>query len=400
MNNYYIKWLGGLEIFFDDEVSLKFKSKKSQIKDLLGILLFMADSNLTDEQIIKMIWPKGNIENGQGALKNLVYLTRKSLKVLSQEDTFIIRKNGRYIWNPKLKYSMDTDIVDEYYKILISVNTKEALKLEMGRNIIDMYQGKISENYSSGSWWFPVDQYFNMIYINAVRIVCKILEEKNDRIYYKEIIEIAMKATKNDIENVALYTYIFRALKALGDKKSICDYYEALSSLLQERLSEGFCDEIKNIYTWATITPDYTFTDLSKLIDNLRENSSLEEIKGSYYCDRDTFKNIFHFVMRNKLRERKDVVLILVTLKNYKTVKLDASIMIELKNIISKSLRRNDLFVKYSVNQYLILPYKCKKESAEKIKIRLEESFVPMDKDVYIEAVGFCVGKEEYELIL
>ncbi|HKK95664.1 MAG TPA: hypothetical protein VJ916_05065 [Anaerovoracaceae bacterium] len=400
MNNYYIKWLGGLEIFFDDEVSLKFKSKKSQIKDLLGILLFMADSNLTDEQIIKMIWPKGNVENGQGALKNLVYLTRKSLKVLSQEDTFIIRKNGRYIWNPKLKYSMDTDIVDEYYKILISVNTKEALKLEMGRNIIDMYQGKISENYSSGSWWFPVDQYFNMIYINAVRIVCKILEEKNDRIYYKEIIEIAMKATKNDIENVALYTYIFRALKALGDKKSICDYYEALSSLLQERLSEGFCDEIKNIYTWATITPDYTFTDLSKLIDNLRENSSLEEIKGSYYCDRDTFKNIFHFVMRNKLRERKDVVLILVTLKNYKTVKLDASIMIELKNIISKSLRRNDLFVKYSVNQYLILPYKCKKESAEKIKIRLEESFVPMDKDVYIEAVGFCVGKEEYELIL
>jgi len=400
MNNYYIKWLGGLEIFFDDEVSLKFKSKKSQIKDLLGILLFMADSNLTDEQIIKMIWPKGNVENGQGALKNLVYLTRKSLKVLSQEDTFIIRKNGRYIWNPKLKYSMDTDIVDEYYKILISVNTKEALKLEMGRNIIDMYQGKISENYYSGSWWFPVDQYFNMIYINAVRIVCKILEEKNDRIYYKEIIEIAMKATKNDIENVALYTYIFRALKALGDKKSICDYYEALSSLLQERLSEGFCDEIKNIYTWATITPDYTFTDLSKLIDNLRENSSLEEIKGSYYCDRDTFKNIFHFVMRNKLRERKDVVLILVTLKNYKTVKLDASIMIELKNIISKSLRRNDLFVKYSVNQYLILPYKCKKESAEKIKIRLEESFVPMDKDVYIEAVGFCVGKEEYELIL
>ena len=209
---------------------------------------------------------------------------------------------------------------------------------------------------------------------------------------------MATKATKYDIDNVSLYTNIFRALKALDDKKGICEYYEALSNLLQDRLADGFCDEIRNIYTWATITPDYTFTDLEKLTENLRENPSLEEIKGSYYCNRDTFRNVFHFIMRNNIRNKKDVVLILVTLKNKEKNEISVKGMLDLKESISRNLRRNDLFVKYSVNQYLVLPYKCKKESVNNIKKRIENEFNPKE-DLYIEVVGFTVEKDGYELI-
>lgn len=43
------------------------------------------------------------------ALTNLVYLTRKTLKKVDSDLEFIIRKEGKYIWNPEIPVYSDIE---------------------------------------------------------------------------------------------------------------------------------------------------------------------------------------------------------------------------------------------------------------------------------------------------
>lgn len=286
---------------------------------------------------------------------------------------------------------MDMDLIDADYKRLMSIETDDDEKIEIGKRIIDKYMDRVPGNYIISTWWFPISQYYNMIYINTVMVVCKLLEQKTCNKAYKEVVRIATKATRFDIDNINIYVHVFRGLKALNDRKGILNYYEAISSLLQDKLAEGLNDEINYIYTWANNNKEATFNDLRLLTENLRENSNLHEIRGAYYCNRETFKNILHFIMRNKIREKKEVVLVLVTLKSHRNEGLnsiDVSEMEELKNTIFSNLRRNDLFVRYSINQYLILPYKCNRESVRKIESRLKKQVALGNKDLFLDIIG------------
>ena len=290
-----------------------------------------------------------------------------------------------------MNYIMDMDLIDADYKRLMSIETDDDEKIEIGKRIIDKYMDRVPGNYIISTWWFPISQYYNMIYINTVMVVCKLLEQKTCNKAYKEVVRIATKATRFDIDNINIYVHVFRGLKALNDRKGILNYYEAISSLLQDKLAEGLNDEINYIYTWANNNKEATFNDLRLLTENLRENSNLHEIRGAYYCNRETFKNILHFIMRNKIREKKEVVLVLVTLKSHRNEGLnsiDVSEMEELKNTIFSNLRRNDLFVRYSINQYLILPYKCNRESVRKIESRLKKQVALGNKDLFLDIIG------------
>jgi DNA-binding SARP family transcriptional activator len=402
MNNYYIKWLNGLEISEDKKLSLSFFNKSSKMKNLLGLLLIKRNMNYRDDELARIIWPDRDYEDSKGDLDSLVLLTEKTLSEINKSEKFIIRENQRYCWNPKLNYIMDMDLVDADYKRLMSIETDNDEKIAIGKRIIDKYMDRVSDNYISSTWWFPISQYYNMIYINTVMVVCKLLEQKTCTNAYEEVVRIATKATRFDIDNINIYVHVFRGLKALNDKKGILNYYEAISALLQDKLSEGLNDEISYIYTWANNNKEATFNDLKLLTENLRENSNLYEIKGAYYCNRETFKNILHFIMRNKIREKKEVVLVLVTLKSHRNEGLnsiDVSKMEELKNTIFNNLRRNDLFVRYSINQYLILPYKCHRESVKRIESRLKKQIDLGNKDLFLDIIGFTLEEENYELI-
>lgn len=404
MCRYYIKWLGGLEIYRDDELRLALKSKKSQVKDMLAVLHMKKDSQLTDDQIIEMIWINDNIENSQSALKNLAYLTRKALKEVDEIEEFVIRKNGRYIWNPEVETKTDTQEMEEYYKELTSVNTSDEEKLEKGRKIVSLYKGRLAENFDNNTWWFPISQYYNMIYINTVSIMCKLLEKLDTEDSYEEIIFVATTATHYDMSNEELYVHVFRALKAMDDKRGICDYYEAIGEIIYNKIGEGLCEEIKKIYTWAMQEPDFTFNDLEKLTENLRENLNTDEIKGAYFCQRDAFKNILHFIIRNSIREKNDVVITLLTITDLEEKLIEGDKLKEMDRLydaLKSLLRKNDVYVRYSVNQFLVLPYDCSKESISIVEKRVVEKFDRNKKhqELVLDVVSFSIEKKGYQLL-
>lgn len=68
------------------------------------------------------------------------------------------------------------------------------------------------------------------------------------------------------------------------------------------------------------------------------------------------FKNLIHFVLRNSMRNRRDVVVMLVTIfEEEDTMSMEEreAEMDNLEDVIRKSLRKDDVFSRYSMNRFL-----------------------------------------------
>lgn len=404
MGNIYIKYLGTFEISRDGETVITIKSSKNRVKKLLGMLLLEKRAQYTDSQLIERIWEEESIANTETALTNLVYLARKTLKALDDKAEFVIREDGKYIWNPKIKVDSDLEKIEEDYMKMIDGNVPSEIKLAFGLEIVALYDNELAASFDYDAWWLPVSEYYNKLFLNASAATCEILEKSENEDDHTKIIDIAANASRYDLGCDRFYIYIFKALKVLKRRKAIVEYYDTLSKAYFNKVGEPLCDEIKKIYAWATRSEEFTFDDLAALTESLRERSKDTVIRGAFYCDRDMFKNMVHFILRNSMRNDRDVVVMMITIYQLNETLTDDQLekgMDKLEEIIRKSLRKDDIFSRYSTNQFLIMPFECKKDKINVIEKRINDNFdkANIDSDLAIDIINFTIEEDGYQLL-
>lgn len=404
MGNIYIKYLGTFEIIRDGESVISIKSSKNRVKKLLGMLLLEKRAQYTDSQMIERIWKEESISNTETALTNLVYLTRKTLKAVDGNAEFVIRDDGKYIWNPEIPVDSDIDRIEASYVKMIDGNVPQEVKLTLGMDIIELYDNELAASFDYDAWWLPISEYYNKLFLNASAMTCEILEKSDDEDGHVKIIDIAANASRYDLGNDRFYVYIFRALKALKRRNAIVDYYETLSKAYFNKVGEPLCDEIKKVYAWATRSEEFTFDDLAELTESLRERSKDTVIRGAFYCDRDMFKNMVHFIVRNSMRNDRDVMVMMITIYQLNEQLTEAQLekgMDRLEEIIRKSLRKDDVFSRYSTNQFLVMPFECKKDKINIIEKRINDNFdkTNADSDLAIDIINFTIEEDGYQLL-
>lgn len=187
-------------------------------------------------------------------------------------------------------------------------------------------------------------------------------------------------------------------------RTTIIEYYDSLNKTFFNKVGEPLGDEIKKIYAWATRSEDFTFDDLANLTDSLRERSNDSGIKGAFYCDRDMFKAMAHFILRNSMRNNHDLVVMMITIyrlnDDITEEELDKGLT-KLEDVIRKTFRKDDVFSRYSANQFLVMPFECKKDKISIVEDRLYANFKKANKDTdfAIDVVNFTIDEGGYELI-
>ena len=93
--------------------------------------------------------------------------------------------------------------------------------------------------------------------------------------------------------------------------------------------------------------------DLSEVTKDTRP------IRGAYYCEYEMFKHVYHMVARNAARSGDHVIIMLITLLPRKSELLQKQesvrYMLQLKEVIKNTLRKGDVFSRYSRNQYILM---------------------------------------------
>ena len=81
-------------------------SKK--IIKLLAFLLLNHHRMINAEELGELVWGNGGSSNPMGALKNLIYRLRNTLKQLGPEE-YIVSRSGTYGWNEKIELHSDME---------------------------------------------------------------------------------------------------------------------------------------------------------------------------------------------------------------------------------------------------------------------------------------------------
>lgn len=82
---------------------------------LLAYFLMNSDRMISGEELGEVLWGNGGSGNPLGALKNLVYRLRNTLKILGSEN-YILSYHGTYGWNPQIKVQIDMSDFRHYAK--------------------------------------------------------------------------------------------------------------------------------------------------------------------------------------------------------------------------------------------------------------------------------------------
>jgi hypothetical protein len=80
---------------------------------------------------------------------------------------------------------------------------------------------------------------------------------------------------------------------------------------------------------------------------------------GAFYCEYEVFRNVYRIEARAAARTGDSNYLCLFTVSEKKSAEVDRKrmnrVMEHLRSAISLSLRRGDVFSRYSVMQYIVL---------------------------------------------
>ena len=116
--------------------------------------------------------------------------------------------------------------------------------------------------------------------------------------------------------------------------------------------------------------------DLSNIREILLEGGTT---KGAFCCEPSVFRDIYQLETRAIERTGDSIFLCLLTISNLKGELLKPAVqtraMDELGESIRNSLRRGDIFSRYSVSQYLMLLPTATYENGENVLKRIIQNF-------------------------
>jgi DNA-binding SARP family transcriptional activator len=361
-----INLFGGMSVEVDNVILQRGAGKLHKHWKLLALLAVYKNTTLSLSRLMDIMYNEDeDISNPQSALKNTVYNLRKELG----EQSFILFEEGSYKWNNQNELILDIEVFEKLLDGLKDSDMNK--KLDIYASIIELYKGDFLPQIYDEEWVVQRSTYYKKKYIDAVIEYLEILYT-NER--YNEILAVANFVSFIEPYNEDFYLYMFKALYDLNMNSVIVNTYFRVSRIFLDELGVELCSEIKEIYLKASKKVNKIEQDILIIKEDLREATKDQTpIRGAYFCSYEVFKQMYQMVARAADRQKRSIVLLLITITDYKGNIPENPIlqnaMVELRDVLKKSLRKGDTFAQYSKAQYILM---LATESIEKSKIVVE----------------------------
>lgn len=370
-----IKMFGGFSVSCDGRVALEDTGRSRKVWNLLEYLLFNRHRDLSQDNLIEFLECEEESANPVNTLKNLIYRLRMMLNSNNlPEKEYIVFKRGTYSWNPDISCEVDVEEFEEKWKAAKKPGISKEEQLQYFMDAIALYTGKFLPKSSFEEWAISVATYYHCLYLECISGAYNILYDKED---FEPIVRICNYAISIDPYHEDLYYMLITTLVALKRNKEALAAYEKITNLLYTELGVDPSDKIRNLHKQIMKTVQSVETDITTIKAKMSEESSEN---GAFYCDYEIFKDIYRFMARSVERTGQSVYIMLLTLsdKNGEVppVELLGIAMERLHNTIRSSLRRGDIFARYSTTQYMVMLLGTSYENGCMVGRRIMNNFI------------------------
>lgn len=350
-----VKMFGELSIENEHYVYGSSSSKSIQMTNLITYLIANKDTEITTDKLIEVLWPEDEeINNPQGALRNLIYRARHELNKFfpdEKKDCILFSRNS-YAWNRALECSTDIECFEQCHS-MSQKEPDEHRQYYLYSEMFNVYQGNFLPAQLRDEWVMFRSIYYQNIYIKTVLSMCVYLKTYSR---YTEIIEICEKANQYDLMNESIYEETLRAYLSLGNPHKALEYYNYVVNLFVNKYGIDIAQALEDIYVEIVRSIRGAQISIQDLEHNLKER---DEDKNSFFCNFDIFKNIYQINLRSAKRTKNIRYLALMTLidedaEGVMTAEVNEEMQI-LREIVTHYLRRNDVFTQSSYSQYSLI---------------------------------------------
>jgi len=348
------------------------RSKKVWI--LLEYLVTFRDREVSQNDLIELLWPDDDVANPANTLKTLLHRARAAVAELgfSGGKELLVSRRGTYAWNTAIPMKTDADEFDEFLRAAAAAADDDA-RLNALLGAISLYKGDFLPKSALEPWVVPISTYYHAQYLKAVREAISLLEADSRS---GEIIAICEKAVVIDPYDEPLHQSLIRALAETGQQQAALQHYEYVTDLFFNQFGVTPSPELTSLYREIAKTSNRLETDLNVIKQELAETV---RTPGAFYCEYEFFKDIYKLNARSCARNGQVIQIALITLADpsgeqlgQKPLNLN---MDHLREIISASLRRGDVFSRYSVSQYLLMLPSSNFENGDMVLQRILRNF-------------------------
>lgn len=375
-NKLQVNLLGGCSISCGDKTIDSNSLHSKKIWTILSYLIVFRNRDISQSELIDLVYAEDNSINPMNALKTLMHRVRAALDDLYyiRGKNIILQQDGAYKWNRALPIEVDIDIFEEFSQKANSAALSEDMRLKACLEAIDIFKGDFVPKIAMEPWAIPLNTYYRSQFLSLVHKAIKLLEE---RMCYDNIVTVCHKAITIEPYDEFLYYSLMKALVNLGQYQDALSQYEKTTNLFYKEFGVTPSTELKALYKQIVHSNQSVEMDISAIKENLREE---DDLKGAFYCEYEFFKDIYRLEVRSVSRSGKPIHICLLTISpkpgekslNTKTIN---SAMDKLCTCVKNTLRRGDVFARYSVSQFVIMLPMTTVENAEMVLGRIVKRF-------------------------
>jgi len=371
-----INLLGEFVIEYGENVVTDQANRSKKVWSLLEYLVVNRDRAVSQDELIKLLWSEGTSRDPINTLKVLMHRVRTTLNLLhyGNGSQMIVYSRGAYGWNPENECEVDVDEFERFIHEADQETRNTKRKIELLLHAESIYKGNFLQKNGSELWIVPIANYYHSLYTRVVFTACELLIEQKR---YDELANLCKRAIVFEQFNEKLYIYMIQAYVAMGQSDRALEEYQHVSELFFREFGITPSEELVSIYKDVVKTIQTPEMNLEIIKEKLNET---DDIVGSYFCEYEFFKSVYRLEARSAARTGQTVYIALITvtgmenneMPNQKTTN---RVMDSLKSTIHHTLRKGDIFTRYSVNQYLIMLPTTTFETSNLVMSRIVKSY-------------------------
>lgn len=365
-----IDMLGGFSLTYKEN-TIDFQNNRSnKLWMVLAYLLTYRDKQVSQEELIEVLWGDNPIENPVNTLKTIRHRLCSMLDELEMVPgkKMLYYNHGVYAWNKDVRCVLDTDRFLSYCNLGDNETVRDQ-KIAYYLYAIEAYNGDFLPKFSDELWVMSINIFYHTEFLRVVKNCLTLLKEEER---YYDIVTICQKAVSIEPYDETLHSELIQALVNTGAKQSALNHYEKVKEMLYYEYGVNLSEDLMDLYKQIIKENNEHVTALPIIFEKLQE----EKTAGAFYCEYALFKEIYRLISRMVERNGQSMYLCLISLAdpssgNATDVKKQSEAMGRLRTTIQSSLRRGDVFTRYSVTQYLILLSSIDRENTEMVLNRI-----------------------------
>lgn len=365
-----VRMLGAFSIFCDGKRVVLGRNSTAKFTQLLQIVWLNMDRGVSKQQIVEALYGDDELSNPNNSFNNLLFQMRKQMVAAGLPRRDYITKIGRlYFPDPGIELQVD---VHEFCESIQKAREtdQESRKEEAYSQAFSLYQGELLPEEETLPFVITESVRLAGAFSEAVRYLGERAKEQKD---FDKMNLIYEKAAQIYPDN----DWQADQIEALIGKGS---YTEALS--LYDKTVSRYADEMgippseKLLESYRKMSQK--ITSPTGHIYDIQTSLQEDPVSGAYYCSYPSFIDTYHVLERNMERMGNSVFLLLCTLVDYAGKPIRNKDKLDehsetFRGCIGRSLRRGDIFTKYSASQYLVLLVGSSKEGCDVVARRIDK---------------------------